>query len=67
MRSELILHYVDTKEEMTHGHVTLQMFDSGLVVVVSIIACMILCVFVVLTYVQYEWCNVLFKNFTVSK
>ena len=52
---------------MSHRLVTLQMFDSGLVVVVSIIACMILCVFVVLTYVQYEWCNVLFKNFTVSK
>ena len=67
MRSELILNYVDTKGEMIHRHVTLQMFDSGLVVVVSIIACMILCVFVVLTYVQYEWCNVLFKNFTVSK
>ena len=46
---------------------SLQMFDSGLVVVVSIILSMIFCVFLVLTYVQYEWCNVLFKNFTVSK
>ena len=40
--------------------------DSGLVVVVSIILSMIVCVFVVLTYVQYEWCHVLFKNFTVN-
>ena len=44
----------------------LQMVDSGLVVVVSIIFSMIVCVLVVLTYVKYEWCDVLFSNFTVS-
>ena len=42
------------------------MVDSGLVVVVSIIFSMIVCVLVVLTYVKYEWCDVLFSNFTVS-
>ena len=28
---------------------------------------MVICVFVVLTYVKYEWCEVLFSNFTVSQ
>ena len=42
------------------------MVDSGLVVVVSIIFSMMVCVLVVLTYVKYEWCDVLFSNFTVS-
>ena len=39
--------------------------DSGLVVVVCIIVSMVVSVFFVLFYVQYEWCHVLFKNFTV--
>ena len=43
------------------------MVDSGLIVVVSIILSMVVCVFVVLTYVKYEWCDVLFSNFTVSQ
>ena len=43
------------------------MVDSGLIVVVSIILSMVICVFVVLTYVKYEWCEVLFSNFTVSQ
>ena len=43
------------------------MVDSGLIVVVSIIFSMIVCVLVVLTYVKYEWCEVLFSNFTVSQ
>ena len=45
----------------------LQLVDSGLVLVVCIILSMIVCVMVVLTAVQYEWCNVLFKNFTVRE
>ena len=40
--------------------------DSGLVVVVCIIIAMVVRVFFVLFYVQYEWCHVLFKNYTVS-
>ena len=40
--------------------------DSGLLVVVTIIISMVISVFFVLFYVQYEWCPVLFKNFTVS-
>ena len=40
--------------------------DSGLVVVVCIIISMVVSVFFVLFYVQYEWCHVLFNNFTVS-
>ena len=39
--------------------------DSGLLVVVTIIISMVVSVFFVLFYVQYEWCPVLFKNFTV--
>ena len=46
--------------------VSIGCLDSGLIVVVSIIVCMLLSVFFVLLYVQYEWCPVLFKNFTVS-
>ena len=40
--------------------------DSGLLVVVCIIISMVVSVFFVLFYVQYEWCHVLFRNFTVS-
>ena len=40
--------------------------DSGLLVVVTIIISMVVSVFFVLFYVQYEWCHVLFKNYTVS-
>ena len=40
--------------------------DSGLVVIVCIIISMVVSVFFVLFYVQYEWCHVLFNNFTVS-
>ena len=40
--------------------------DSGLVVVVCIVISMVVSVFFVLFYVQYEWCHVLFRNFTVS-
>ena len=40
--------------------------DSGLLVIVLIIVSMVGSVFFVLFYVQYEWCHVLFKNFTVS-
>ena len=40
--------------------------DSGLIVVVCIILSMVSCVIFILLYVQYEWCNVLFDNFTVS-
>ena len=39
--------------------------DSGLLVVVTIIISMVVSVFFVLFYVQYEWCPVLFRNFTV--
>ena len=40
--------------------------DSGLVVVVCIILSMVVSVFFILFYVQYEWCQVLFRNYTVS-
>ena len=40
--------------------------DSGLLVVVCIIVSMVVSVFFILFYVQYEWCHVLFKNYTVS-
>ena len=41
------------------------MMDSGLVVVVCIISCLIILTFSFLLFVDYEWCHVLFKNNTV--
>ena len=42
------------------------MADSGLVVVVTVITLLLVAVFVPLISVQYEWCQVLFDNNTVS-
>ena len=41
-------------------------FDSGLLVVVCIILVLLTSVFSFLLLVEYEWCEVLFKNNTVS-
>ena len=42
------------------------MADSGLVVVVIVISLLLVTVFLPLLTVQYEWCQVLFDNNTVS-
>ena len=42
------------------------MADSGLVVVVTVITLLLGAVFIPLISVQYEWCQVLFENNTVS-
>ena len=42
------------------------MMDSGLVVVVFIISSLIIITFSFLLLVDYEWCQVLYKNNTVS-
>ena len=43
------------------------MADSGLVVVVTVITLLLVAVFIPLISVQYEWCQVLFENNTVSE
>ena len=43
------------------------MADSGLVVVVTVITLLLGAVFIPLISVQYEWCQVLFENNTVSE
>ena len=42
------------------------MVDSGLVVVACITSSLMVIVFSLLLYVEYEWCNVFFANNTVS-
>ena len=44
-----------------------RMADSGLVVVVTVITLLLVAVFIPLISVQYEWCQVLFENNTVSE
>ena len=41
-------------------------FDSGLLVVVCIILVLLTSVFSFLLLVEYEWCEVLFRNNTVG-
>ena len=40
--------------------------DSGMVVVILIITCLIIITFSFLLFVDYEWCHVLYKNNTVG-
>ena len=40
--------------------------DSGLVIVTFITVAYIIIMFSLLFYVKYEWCDLLFKNNTVS-
>ena len=42
------------------------LFDSGLLIVVCIILVLLTSVFSFLLLVEYEWCNVLFRNNTVK-
>ena len=40
--------------------------DSGMLVVVTIVAMYMTLVFILLFYVKNEWCDLLFKNMTVK-
>ena len=57
-------HYTTFKEQTSTKIV--DMVDSGLVVVVCITSSLIVIVFSLLLYVEYEWCHVFFKNNTVN-
>ena len=55
--------------QATANHVLIVMHmrvDSGLVIVGFITMVYVILVFTLLVYVKYEWCDLLFKNNTVT-